>query len=203
VAPDDRARTPVPHVAAGLSATVSAAARQRDTHVITGEDGSPRFSAERAGYRFTASGSEATGGGVLINSWPVVTPAKYLPLVIAGALAGMIAGWLLAAALAYRLRAARRRILPAVLIVLALAALMPRTSGIYGKVAGALRGETHVVVHSSLFYGQETGVSLPMVLFFTADLMFAVAALVAAWLLSRPDMRLAPVTAPVTPGAGG
>ncbi|MFG1603950.1 hypothetical protein [Actinoplanes sp. NPDC049265] len=59
-----------------------------------------------------------------ISGWPT-RPAAYLWLSLAGALLGLVAGWLLAAAAAHRIAAARRRGLSTGLALAGLLALIP------------------------------------------------------------------------------
>jgi hypothetical protein len=61
---------------------------------------------------------------IQISGWPT-RPAAYLWLALAGALLGLIAGWLLSAAAAHRIAAARRRGLSTGLALAGLLALVP------------------------------------------------------------------------------
>jgi hypothetical protein len=61
---------------------------------------------------------------IQIAAWPA-RPTAYVPLTIFGLLLGMVAGWLLATALAHRIAAARRRRLTALAASVGLVLLLP------------------------------------------------------------------------------
>ena len=112
------------------------------------------FRAEKDGIAVSVRASRVTDtGSVDTEVWAQATPA-FLPLIVAGAAAGLIAGWLLAAAGAYRLQRARRRRVAAVVTGLAVLALVLPAVALYGNAMRAWRyaGDFSPVftVHSAL-----------------------------------------------------
>lgn len=101
------------------------------------------FRASRDGVQvsvrsFLIDGPLAHNASVEVASWAVATPA-FLPLIVAGTVLGLIAGWLLAAAGAYRIQRARRpRPAAAICAVAVLAAVLPAVA-LYGNVMRAFR----------------------------------------------------------------
>jgi hypothetical protein len=67
---------------------------------------------------------------VQINGWSL-RPPTYVPLVLGGMVLGLLAGWLAAAALTYRIAGARRRRESAVIAGAGLALLLVPTASIY------------------------------------------------------------------------
>ncbi|MEV4705165.1 hypothetical protein [Actinoplanes sp. NPDC049316] len=98
-----------------------------------------RFDATRDGVHTEVSG-HFTGehGMVGVTAWAVPTPA-HLPLIAAGAALGLLAGWLLAAALTYRIAHSARPRTATALTAAALAALTLPTVALYGNVMRAFR----------------------------------------------------------------
>ncbi|WP_430791843.1 hypothetical protein [Actinoplanes sp. G11-F43] len=78
---------------------------------------------------------------ISLAGWPQ-RPAAYLPLTIAGALIGLVAGWLTGVALAHRIRAARRPLPSALLTGLGFALIVPPASGfVFSLVSYLATGE--------------------------------------------------------------
>ena len=113
-----------------------------------------QFRAEKDGIAVSVRASRVTdSSSVDTDVWAQATPV-FLPLIVAGAAAGLIAGWLLAAAGAYRLQRARRRRLAAAVTGLAVLALVLPAVALYGNIMRAWRyaGDFSPVftVHSAL-----------------------------------------------------
>ena len=111
-----------------------------------------RFIARKDGLTFTVSGFvTARRGFVDVYGSPTRT-AGFLPLVLAGLVLGVLAGWLGAAALSYRLRHSRRRRLATALAAGALLTLVLPVTALYGNLLRVLQdtGDTGTVntVHS-------------------------------------------------------
>lgn len=69
-----------------------------------------------------------------ISGWPR-RPAAYLPLTVAGALLGLLAGWLAGVALAHRVQAARRPLRSVVLATTGLLLILPGAAGFVASLA--------------------------------------------------------------------
>jgi hypothetical protein len=117
------------------------------------------FTAERDGVLLQLRGHTRDGNGLVsVNEWPQPTRV-FLPLILAGLAAGLLAGWLLVAALAGRLRHAQpaRRHTATGLSVLALLTLTPPVAALYGNAIRAFRyaGDSGAVftVHSAFTPG--------------------------------------------------
>jgi len=98
----------------------------------------------------------AQTSSVSVTGWAARTPA-YLPLVVLGTLLGLVAGWLLAAAGAYRLVRARRPWLAATVSATAILALVLPAVALYGNLMRVFRrlgdfGPAHTV-HSAFSPG--------------------------------------------------
>ncbi|MFG1604883.1 hypothetical protein [Actinoplanes sp. NPDC049265] len=65
---------------------------------------------------------------VAVLGWPL-RPAVYLPLTVAGALLGLLAGWLIGVALTHRIRLSRRPVSSALLAVTGLVLSIPSAAG--------------------------------------------------------------------------
>ncbi|MFI9643059.1 hypothetical protein ACIG87_23900 [Micromonospora sp. NPDC051925] len=72
------------------------------------------FSARSHGLRVSVTGYADPNRPIEVLGYPV-RPATYLPLVFGGLLVGLLAGWLVGAAMAHRLTASRHRV-PAVVV---------------------------------------------------------------------------------------
>ncbi|MEU8229238.1 hypothetical protein AB0C12_06475 [Actinoplanes sp. NPDC048967] len=81
---------------------------------VTPVDEHGTFWAQSGGLRVSVSGLAGPDPSVEVLGYPV-RPALYLPLVLSGLLVGLLAGWLVGAALAFRLTASRQRV-PAVVV---------------------------------------------------------------------------------------
>ncbi|WP_250033097.1 hypothetical protein [Paractinoplanes maris] len=118
---------------------------------------SSAFEATRDGLRLQATGYVRAGHGVVnVQLWPADTGAV-APLMIAGAVLGLLAGWLLTAAGAYRLRplpTSRRRVV-ATLTTLALGALAVPAFALWVNVWRVLEHREMPIftVHSALSAG--------------------------------------------------
>jgi hypothetical protein len=88
------------------------------------------FAAENDDVRLDVYGYPDAGGApaISIAGWPK-RPASYLPLTIAGALLGLLAGWLTGVASAHRIQAARRPRLSALLTATGLILVIPSAVG--------------------------------------------------------------------------
>jgi len=118
------------------------------------------FSVESGGLVFQVSGFvSAEHGMVFVDGWAQPTPA-FLPLIVVGAALGLVAGWLIAAALAYRALTApvERRRAAAGLWAAALLALALPAAALYGNLIRAFQhvGDSGPVftVHSAFTPGQ-------------------------------------------------
>ncbi|MEV6302057.1 hypothetical protein AB0M02_21765 [Actinoplanes sp. NPDC051861] len=134
------------------------------TAQILDKDGKPmqvlstmiRFQAERDGVRMQVTAYlDQTSGRVTTELWAIGN-ASLLPLIVAGALAGMAGGWLFAAAATHRMRHTdrSRRWAAATLGTAAALSLAPPVTAFYGNVIRAFEfaGGTDPVftVHSAL-----------------------------------------------------
>ena len=87
---------------------------------------------------FLADSRVAPTGSVSTAAWASATPV-FLPLIVAGTVTGLVAGWLLAAAGAYRVRRSRRPRLAATTCALAVIAGALPAVALYGNVMRAFR----------------------------------------------------------------
>ncbi|RSM71755.1 hypothetical protein DMB66_06900, partial [Actinoplanes sp. ATCC 53533] len=87
---------------------------------------------------FLADSRVAPAGTVDTSTWAGATPV-FLPLTVAGTVVGLVAGWLLAAAGAYRVRRSRRPRLAATTCALAVIAAALPAVALYGNLMRALR----------------------------------------------------------------
>ncbi len=137
------------------------------------------------------------GGTVSISTWAATTPA-FLPLIVAGTMAGLIAGWLIAAAGAYRIQRARRPRPAAVTCALAvLAAALPAVA-LYGNLMRAFRARGDfgpaMTVHSAFNPGDYYPFGPPWQIL---ALSIAGAVLAAAtFVISRPGPATTPEPSP-------
>ncbi|GID30757.1 hypothetical protein [Paractinoplanes brasiliensis] len=157
------------------------------------------FEATRDGLRLEVSGYVGNGHGtVSVNVWPAGTGAM-IPAALAGALLGLVGGWLVAAAGAYRVRALTvpRRRLASALAAAGLATLALPAFAFWVNVWRVLASSDDVAwtVHSALNAGPYWSYGTPWMLL---QLTVAGAVLaVAAWalLLTRPTAGPVPVPA--------
>ncbi|GIM94757.1 hypothetical protein [Paractinoplanes toevensis] len=106
------------------------------TGPITAGDGTDgvlknvHFAAENADVRLDVYAYPDAGGApaISIAGWPR-RPASYVPLTVAGALLGLLAGWLIGVALSHRIQAARRPRLSALLTATGLILVIPSAVG--------------------------------------------------------------------------
>jgi hypothetical protein len=94
------------------------------------------FAAETTGARLDVYAYPDAGSApyIDITGWPQ-RPAAYLPLTIAGAMLGLIAGWLTAVALAHRIRAATRPIIGTLLCAAGFIFVIPSAVGFVASLA--------------------------------------------------------------------
>jgi hypothetical protein len=97
------------------------------------------FEAEKSGIGLVATVYYSDDHLVQIGTWSM-QPATYLPLVIGGLVLGLLAGWLTAAALTYRIAGAGRRRAGAVTAGAGLALLLLPAWSIYQYLAWYLPG---------------------------------------------------------------
>lgn len=129
---------------AGVDAT-AAAGRARDRLSAAGWTATPvvvsggtdgihyrraAFGAEKSGVHLRVTAYYSDDRLLEINGWSL-RPATYVPFVIGGLVLGLLAGWLAAAALTYRIAGARRRQASAVTAGAGLALLLLPTASIY------------------------------------------------------------------------
>jgi hypothetical protein len=88
------------------------------------------FDAEKSGVHTQVTAYYSEERLVVIYGW-ALRPATYVPLVIGGMMLGLLAGWLAAAALAYRIAGARRRRTSAVTAGAGLALLLLPAASVY------------------------------------------------------------------------
>ncbi|WP_328473963.1 hypothetical protein OHA21_13910 [Actinoplanes sp. NBC_00393] len=160
------------------------------------------FTAERDGVVLDVDGwSLPQVGTVSIQLWPAGN-ASLLPLIVIGGLAGMLAGWLIAAALIQRLRHSdpgRVRAAAALSTLAALVLAVP-AAAFYGNVVRAFENRDldgpPFTVHSALTPGPywPFGPEWLTAAMFGAGVLLAVAVLVVSW--GRPVAS--PATRPVT-----
>lgn len=143
----------------------------------------------------------AEHGTVSVAGWARATPV-FLPLIVAGAGLGAVAGWLLAAALAYRVRGAapaRRRVVTG-LAGLALLALALPTTALYGNLLRAFQHAGELgpafTVHSAFTPGGYYPFGPPWQVLALSVLGAAITA--GAVLLARPADPPPPVPASVS-----
>ncbi|GID31613.1 hypothetical protein [Paractinoplanes brasiliensis] len=94
------------------------------------------FTAERDGVRLDVY-AYPTLGTISVAGWPT-RPATYVPLTIAGLLAGLVAGWLAGVAVAHRIQAARRPVRSGVLAVTGLVLVLPSAVGFVAALVNYL-----------------------------------------------------------------
>jgi hypothetical protein len=111
------------------------------------------FSAQSGGLRVSVQGYADPGRPIEVQG-DSVRPATYLPLVLGGLVAGLLAGWLVGAAMAHRLTSADHRIPATVVAAAGVAILAVPTGRLYqglylfvGKDDGAGVG---ALVHDAL-----------------------------------------------------
>jgi hypothetical protein len=107
MAMDDLAPGVAPRDAVELARQRLNAAGWATTSIVDG-DGNVHFRASTDNTELSVYAYTGSYRFIQIAGWPA-RPAAYLPLTIFGLLLGMVAGWLLATALAHRVAAARRR----------------------------------------------------------------------------------------------
>jgi hypothetical protein len=98
-----------------------------------------QFEARKNGVTMSVQASlTVDGGSVDVAAWADTTPAL-LPLILTGMVAGLLAGWLFAAAAAYRIVRSRRTVTTAILAGTAVAVLVLPAVALYGNLMRAFR----------------------------------------------------------------
>lgn len=153
------------------------------------------FSARSGGLTLQVSGFlTAEHGTVHVDVWAQSTPV-FLPLIVMGALIGLIAGWLITAALAYRIVAApaERRRACAGLWAVALIALALPAAALYGNVMRAFHYHGDVgpvfIVHSAFTPGAyyPFGPTWQILALTIAGAVVAAGAILLAWPGTQPQ----------------
>ncbi|MET7376706.1 hypothetical protein [Micromonospora arida] len=159
------------------------------------------FSARSNGLTLQVRGYvSAEHGSVHLDGW-VQSTSLFLPLIVAGILIGLVVGWLIAAALAYRIveASAERRRASAGLWAVALIALALPAVALYGNVLRAFRDHGDVgpvfTVHSAFNPGPyyPVGPTWQVLALTIAGVMLAGAAI----LLARPGTQQGTQTAAI------
>ena len=146
---------------------------------------------------FLADSRIAPTGSVGTSTWASATPV-FLPLIVAGTVIGLAAGWLLAAAGAYRVRRSRRPRLAAATCALAVTAAALPAVALYGNVMRAFRyaGDFGPVftVHSAFSPGDyyPFGPAWQVLALSTAGVLLAAATV----LIARPGGATVPQQSP-------
>lgn len=145
------------------------------------------FTADKGGLKLWGFSSVITGGadhglagqaGYATSVWPR-EPAAVRPLTIAGLIAGALAGWLLAAALAYRVRGGTRPRRQAA-TVLSTAALAAAAVPGYELYRDAYQVMVYANGSPQPYIVDDPGAATPILTYTVVGLLAAVAALVAA-----------------------
>ena len=155
-----------------------------------------RFTAESDGLIIEVRGYVDDHGTVSVNAGPTPTPA-FLPLVVVGTILGLLVGWLIAAAVSYRMVAASsgRRVIGAGLWGITLLALALPAVALYGNLVRVFRsgGVDHpdglLTVHSAFTPGEyyyPVGPAWLILGLTTAGLVAAVAMALVARLGGQP-----------------
>jgi hypothetical protein len=159
-----------------------------------------QFQAEKDGIAMSVRAFRTAGRGTVdTDTWARPTPV-FLPLTVTGTVLGLVAGWLLAAAGAYRLRRAGRRTATAGVTLAVLALALPAVA-LYGNVMRAFRYADDFspvfTVHSALHPGPYYPFGPPWLV--PALTITGIVLAAAATLIARPGT---PVTAEQSPTAG-
>jgi len=167
------------------------------------------FQADRSGIRMRVTAYYSEDRLLDVAGWSL-RPPTYVPLVLGGLVLGLLAGWLAAAALTYRIAGARRRRVSAVTAGAGLALLLVPAWSIYRYLIEYLPNQEidghNEFVHRALVGnpiralsgGLNLGLRLADSVWFTKGLLVAgLAAVVVAALIARPGPEAEPSDAQV------